>query len=125
MCTYRRQYFMATARTAAPVHPQSANEGMRGSLAEHGRPLTVRQKKVIRLVSLGCSVRDVGQILGISPSTADNHKSKAMARLGIAKIAVLTRYAISSRISSLDDRLTAEELELLGYDESAPSADAR
>jgi septum formation inhibitor-activating ATPase MinD len=67
------------------------------------------------LISLGCSVRDAGRILGISDSTVDNHKTKAMARLGIKKVTLLTRYAISSRIAPLGDCLSADELALLRW----------
>jgi len=40
--------------------------------------LTPRQTEIIRLVSLGCTNDEVGAILKISPSTVDNHKTRAM-----------------------------------------------
>jgi DNA-binding NarL/FixJ family response regulator len=64
---------------------------------------------VVRLLSLGCTVKEAAAILGLSPSTVDNHKSAAMARLGTDKLALLTRLAIKQKISSMRDRLTASE----------------
>jgi len=72
-------------------------------------PLTPREAQVVRLVSLGCTVPEAAAILKLAPSTVDNHKSRAMAKLGTDKVALLTRLAILNRISSLKDRLTALE----------------
>lgn len=71
--------------------------------------LTERQKEVVRLLSLGCTVKEAAKVLGLSPSTVDNHKSAAMARLGTDKLALLTRLAIKLRITSLRDKLSASE----------------
>ena len=62
--------------------------------------LTERQKEVVRLLSLGCTVKEAAKVLGLSPSTVDNHKSAAMARLGTDKLALLTRLAIKLRINT-------------------------
>jgi DNA-binding CsgD family transcriptional regulator len=71
--------------------------------------LTKREVEVVRLVSLGCSVPEAAAILKLAPSTVDNHKSRAMAKLGTDKIALLTRVAIKMRISPLSDKLTVAE----------------
>jgi DNA-binding CsgD family transcriptional regulator len=78
-----------------------------------GDQLTDMQKRTVRLLSLGCSVAEAARILGISPNTADNHKTRAMRALGIHKTALLTRYAIAKGISPLDDKLTLAERKLL------------
>jgi DNA-binding NarL/FixJ family response regulator len=72
-------------------------------------PLTERQTEVVRLLSLGCTVKEAAKVLKLSPSTVDNHKSAAMARLGTDKAALLTRLAIKTRITSLSDKLTTAE----------------
>src|SRR4051812_8096100 len=51
--------------------------------------LTRTQTKVVRLISLGCTTRQVASILGISPSTADNHRWQAMRKLGVHTMAGL------------------------------------
>jgi DNA-binding NarL/FixJ family response regulator len=76
--------------------------------------LTKRHKEVVRLLSLGCTVKEAAKILKISPSTVDNHKTAAMARLGTDKLALLTRLAIKLRITKLNDKLTASEKRLSG-----------
>jgi DNA-binding CsgD family transcriptional regulator len=76
--------------------------------------LTPRHKEVIRLLSLGCTVKEAARILKISPSTVDNHKTEAMARLGTDKLALVTRLAIKLKVSPLNDRLTPREKRLSG-----------
>ena len=71
--------------------------------------LTERQQEVVRLLSLGCTVKEAAKVLKLSPSTVDNHKSAAMARMGTDKLALLTRLAIKMRITSLSDKLTTAE----------------
>jgi len=71
--------------------------------------LSERERQVVRLISLGCTVEESAKILGLSPNTVDNHKSRAMAKLGVDKTALLVRRAIKQRISPLNDRLTASE----------------
>ena len=71
--------------------------------------LTERERQVVRLVSLGCSVKEAAAILKLAPNTVDNHRSRAMAKLGTDKAALLTRIAIKNRISSLKDQLTPAE----------------
>lgn len=72
-------------------------------------PLTERQKEVVRLLSLGCTVKEAAAVLGLSPSTVDNHKSAAMARMGTDKLALLTRLALKLKITSMRDTLTTSE----------------
>lgn len=71
--------------------------------------LSSSQQRVVRLLSLGCTVAEAAAILGISVSTADNHKAAAMRILGVHKMAMLTRFAIASGISPLGDELTEAE----------------
>jgi DNA-binding CsgD family transcriptional regulator len=71
--------------------------------------LTNREQEVVRLLSLGCSVVEAAAILKLAPSTVDNHKARAMAKLGTNKAALLTRLAIKMRISPLNDKLTLSE----------------
>jgi DNA-binding CsgD family transcriptional regulator len=71
--------------------------------------LTEREIQVVRLISLGCTVEEAAAILKLASNTVDNHKSRAMAKLGTDKAALLTRIAIKKKISSLTDKLTAAE----------------
>jgi len=71
--------------------------------------LTDREREVVRLVSLGCTVGEAAKILQLAPSTIDNHRTRAMAKMGVDKAALLTRVAIKRRITSLRDHLTVNE----------------
>ena len=71
--------------------------------------LTDREREVVRLISLGCTVKEAAKILQVADSTVDNHKSRAMAKLGTDKVALLTRLAIKMRITSMKDTLTLSE----------------
>jgi DNA-binding NarL/FixJ family response regulator len=71
--------------------------------------LTPRQAEIVRLVSLGCTNDEMADILGLAPSTCDNHKAAAMRALGTDKATLVTRLAIKHRFSTLNDKLTRSE----------------
>lgn len=71
--------------------------------------LTERHRQVVRLVSLGCTITEIAEILDLSPNTIDNHRLRAMKILGVDRATILTRVAIKYRISPLGDQLTARE----------------
>jgi DNA-binding CsgD family transcriptional regulator len=71
--------------------------------------LTPRQLEVVRLVSLGCTNDESASILGLSPATVDNHKTRAMRALGTDKAVLVTRLALKHRFTSMKDELTRSE----------------
>ena len=71
--------------------------------------LSTRETEVVRLVSLGCTVEEAARILKLAANTVDNHKTRAMAKLGTDKAALLTRIALKLRITSMKDKLTTAE----------------
>ena len=56
--------------------------------------LTPREREVLQLIAEGKSTKEVATILGISPKTADSHRSRMMEKLDIHETASLVRYAI-------------------------------
>ena len=62
------------------------------------RRLTPREREVLQLVSDGCSNKEIGSQLGISEKTAETHRARLMAKLGMHSVAKLVRYAIRNRI---------------------------
>ncbi len=56
--------------------------------------LTDREREVLRLVACGMSNRLIGESLGISTKTVDNHRSNLMNKLRIHSTAELVRYAV-------------------------------
>jgi DNA-binding CsgD family transcriptional regulator len=82
---------------------------MSDRIKERVAELTPRQREVVRLTSLGCTVNEIAKVLGIAPSTADNHRSRAMKILGTDRAVLLARIAMKYKISSLSDKMTLAE----------------
>jgi DNA-binding CsgD family transcriptional regulator len=71
--------------------------------------LSPTQTKVVRLCSLGCTVKEIARILDLSPHTVDHHKAEAMRRADAPNVALLTRFALRFGISNPQDVLTERE----------------
>jgi len=56
--------------------------------------LTHRESQVLALIAEGSSTKEIGHRLGISPKTADCHRSRLMMKLDLHNVAHLVRYAI-------------------------------
>lgn len=95
----------------APARKVSAAKEARRAGKVH---LTPREQEILRLVSLGCTVKEAAAVLDVAPSTADNHKARLMAKLGTDKAALLTRLALRMGVSTMTDTLDAKEKKLSG-----------
>ena len=60
--------------------------------------LTPREREVLQLLSDGYGNKEIGSQLGISTKTAETHRARLMAKLGVHSVAKLVRYAIRNRI---------------------------
>ena len=60
--------------------------------------LCSREEQVLRLIADGYSSKEIAQQLGISPSTVEVHRRNIMRKVGLHKVAELTRYAIRSSL---------------------------
>jgi len=58
------------------------------------RELGHRETQVLRLVAVGQSSKEIARNLDISPSTVEVHRRNIMRKLGLHKVADLTRFAI-------------------------------
>lgn len=56
--------------------------------------LTARELDVLSLIAQGHSVSGAAKVLGISPATVDNHKTRLMQKLGIHKATQLAAWAV-------------------------------
>jgi DNA-binding NarL/FixJ family response regulator len=60
------------------------------------KPLTSRQRDVLRLIAQGESAKGIAKALNISPATASNHTQRILAKLGVHSkleaLAVAFRY---------------------------------
>ena len=60
--------------------------------------LTSREREVLQLLAEGQANKEIGSTLGISSKTAETHRARIMAKLGLHSITQLVRYAIRNRI---------------------------
>ncbi|MFO0698335.1 MAG: response regulator transcription factor [Nitrospira sp.] len=57
--------------------------------------LTSRQREVLQLVAEGKTVKEIAQLLNISPKTVEFHKTQIMDQLDLRTTAELTKYALT------------------------------
>ncbi len=60
--------------------------------------LTGREREVLQLLTEGHGNKEIAAMLGISPKTAETHRARMMAKLGLHSMSDLVRYAIRNRI---------------------------
>lgn len=77
------------SRLQASLDEQTAPEGL----------LTERQIEVLRLISQGCSAKEIASKLNISIRTAEFHRAAIMDRLKLHSTAMMTRYAVERGIA--------------------------
>ncbi len=63
--------------------------------------LSRREREVFRLLAEGKSVRQIGELLCISPKTVETHKYNIMQKMEMATLSDLIRYAIRKKIIKL------------------------
>jgi DNA-binding NarL/FixJ family response regulator len=66
----------------------------RGSTSE----LTPRQREVLKLIAEGRSMKEVGDLLNLTPRTVAFHKYRMMEQLGVRSTAELVQYAVKHHI---------------------------
>ena len=83
---------LATKALAGQLqNPQDAPEDPYGSLS-------AREREVLHLVVDGLTIKEIAQRLGITPKTAENHRSRVLAKLDLRNSAELVRYAMRKRL---------------------------
>lgn len=60
--------------------------------------LTSREREVLQLLAEGLANKRIASSLGITTKTAETHRARIMAKLGLHSISELVRYAIRNRI---------------------------
>ncbi len=64
--------------------------------------LSDRERQVLQLLAEGLVNKEVAARLQVSVKTAESHRARLMAKLGIHSIAELTKYAVREGLTSLD-----------------------
>ncbi len=57
-------------------------------------PLSPRERQALQLIAEGLSTKEIADLMGISPKTAESHRARIMEKLKIHDTAGLVRYAI-------------------------------
>jgi DNA-binding NarL/FixJ family response regulator len=60
--------------------------------------LTGREREVLQLLAEGKTTKDVARLLGITVKTADTHRTRIMAKLGLHSVVELVHYAIRNQL---------------------------
>jgi len=66
--------------------------------AEAGQRLSVREREIVQLLAEGKTNREVGETLGITTRTVENHRANIMRKVGEDSVAGLVRYAIRNKL---------------------------
>jgi two-component system response regulator NreC len=62
--------------------------------------LSAREREVLHLVVDGLTIKEIANRLDITPKTAENHRSRVLAKLNLRNSAELVRYAMRKRLVS-------------------------
>ncbi|NRF71085.1 response regulator transcription factor [Aquincola sp. S2] len=65
--------------------------------------LSARERQIVALVVRGQSSPEIGRLLHLSPKTVDSYRSRLMAKLGVADLPALVRFAIRAGLIDADD----------------------
>ncbi len=66
--------------------------------------LSTRERQVAMLVVRGKSSSEIGELLHLSPKTVDSYRSRLMAKLGVADVPALVRWAIRTGLIDAAER---------------------
>ena len=89
ICRRLLTHWLGTFLSASPAHATD-------------KRLTRRQSEVLQLIAEGYMTKQIAGILSLSIKTVEKHRDQLMHRLGIHRIAQLTRYAVSNGIIEWD-----------------------
>ncbi len=71
--------------------------------ADRGATLSPRERQILVMVARGKSSSMIGDELHLSPKTVDTYRSRLMAKLELADVPALVRWAIREKLIDLED----------------------
>ena len=87
-------------QSAASEMMESVRKARSGDIVVKGH-LGGREEQVLRLIADGYSSKEIARNLQIAPSTVEVHRRNIMRKIGLHKVADLTRYAIRNQMVSV------------------------
>jgi DNA-binding NarL/FixJ family response regulator len=91
----------ATRNPAREVPQTVSGDWVNERLLPRTRPLTAREREVLKLLAEGRTVRSAADFLGLSAKTVDAHKFNLMRKLGVHNKAELVMWAIQKKVVKL------------------------
>ena len=82
---------------AAKVLADQVQQPHRATSDPYGE-LSAREREVLHLMADGLTTKEISKKLGISVKTAENHRGRVLAKLGLRNSAELVRYAMRKRL---------------------------
>lgn len=92
----RGQVYLSPSVSYAAITPAGSES------AKAPRPLSARQREVLRGLGQGLSTQAIAEQLGVSAKTIETHRMRMMRTLGIRGSHALVRYAICQALASAD-----------------------
>lgn len=94
---------LAGRRHLGPEVAELAVQGLTiGSESDLLAELSPRERQIVTLVVKGLSSTAIGEQLHLSPKTVDTYRSRLMAKLGVADVPALVRFAIRAQLIDAD-----------------------
>ena len=73
-------------------------EGYLNPITRESSALTPREREIVQLVGEGRSTKQLADKLGISPKTAETHRTNIMRKLNLHSVSEVVRYAIRNKL---------------------------
>ena len=73
-------------------------EGYLNPLTRENPALTPREREIVQLVAEGRSTKELADRLGITPKTAETHRTNIMRKLNLHSVSEVVRYAIRNKL---------------------------
>jgi DNA-binding CsgD family transcriptional regulator len=80
--------------------------------------LSALQRRILRLVALGCDDGQIARILGRSIAAVSRHKARALERLGTSSRRKIARWARREGVTYAGDQLSPSERAAAGLSDS-------
>lgn len=77
-------------------------ESHRSTTVRNHKPLTAREREVLRLVAEGHKNKEIAQLLGVAVKTVETYRANINNKLAFRNVVDLIRYAIQNRILSVE-----------------------
>ncbi len=86
-----------------PKLSDSVLNDLQSAVLTENTELTSREKEILQLIAEGKSSKEIAGILFVSSKTVDAHRKNIMDKLEMYSISELTKYAINTGLTSLND----------------------